>query len=87
MPGAERRIVYILRSQTTPRRHYVGITANVRVPLEWHNDGSCRYTVQDRPWSIIVSMEFASEKAAREFAKYLKSGSGRAFSKRHFSRD
>jgi hypothetical protein len=29
-------------------------------------------------------MEFRTEKAARSFEKYLKSGSGRAFASRHF---
>jgi hypothetical protein len=32
-------------------------------------------------------MTFATENAARRFEKYLKSGSGRAFSKRHFAPD
>jgi hypothetical protein len=32
-------------------------------------------------------MEFATETAARRFEKYLKSGSGRAFAKRHFAAD
>jgi hypothetical protein len=30
-------------------------------------------------------MQFATEGGARRFERYLKSGSGRAFSKRHFS--
>jgi hypothetical protein len=29
-------------------------------------------------------MEFADERTARRFERYLKSGSGRAFAKRHF---
>jgi hypothetical protein len=33
----------------------------------------------------VVSIEFPSEKAARRFERYLKSGSGRAFAKRHFA--
>jgi hypothetical protein len=32
-----------------------------------------------------VAMEFPTEKAVRRFEKYLKSGSGRAFAKRHFA--
>jgi hypothetical protein len=32
-----------------------------------------------------VSLEFPNESAAARFEKYLKSGSGRAFAKRHFS--
>jgi hypothetical protein len=39
----------------------------------------------NRPWSLVVSMEFTTAKAASAFEKYLKSGSGRAFSKRHFA--
>lgn len=72
------RFVYILRSDSDPSRHYVGRTANVDDRLEWHNHGPCGYTL-DRPWSIVVSLEFPNESAAARFEKYLKSGSGRAF--------
>ena len=84
MHGIEKRIVYILRSQADPRRHYVGITDDLRARLDWHNDGPCGYTTRYRPWSVVVSMEFPTEAAARRFEKYLKSGSGRAFASRHF---
>jgi putative endonuclease len=63
----------------------VGITSNVHDRLGWHNHGPSGHTVSHRPWSLVVSMEFATEKAARRFEKYLKSGSGRAFAKRHFA--
>jgi hypothetical protein len=36
------------------------------------------------PWSLVVSIEFPTEKAAVTFEAYRKSGSGRAFTKRHF---
>ena len=84
MQGVERRIVYIIRSDSDPARHYTGITNDVKSRLEWHNSGPSGYTVHNRPWSLVVSIEFATEKAARRFEKYLKSGSGRAFTKRHF---
>ena len=61
----------------------VGITSNVRDRLEWHNHGPCGHTTRYRPWSLIVSMEFPTEAEAVRFEKYLKSGSGRAFTKRH----
>jgi hypothetical protein len=32
----------------------------------------------------MVSVEFPSEQQAGRFERYLKSGSGRAFAKRHF---
>jgi hypothetical protein len=34
---------------------------------------------------LVVSAHFATEKMAVRFEKYLKSGSGRAFAKRHFA--
>ncbi|PYR92406.1 MAG: hypothetical protein DMF84_12885 [Acidobacteria bacterium] len=82
--GADKRIVYILRSDADPARHYIGITNDVRERLDWHNDGPCGHTVHHRPWSVVVSMEFRNERGAARFEKYLKSGSGRAFTKRHF---
>jgi putative endonuclease len=84
MHGLEKRIVYILRSDSDPSRHYVGITNDLRSRLEWHNCAKSGHTVDHRPWSIVVSMEFQTEREAVRFEKYLKSGSGRAFAKRHF---
>ena len=83
MLGVGKRFVYILRSQTDPSRHYVGVTSDVENRLEWHNHGPCGHTTHNRPWSLVVSMEFPTEQAAVRFEKYLKSGSGRAFTKRH----
>jgi putative endonuclease len=81
----ERRFVYVLRSEADPDRHYVGLTTNVQRRLEWHNSGPSGVTVRNRPWSVVVAIEFASELAASRFERYLKTGSGRAFAKRHFS--
>jgi len=83
--GIEKRIVYILRSQRDPFRHYVGTTNNLATRLEWHNDGPSGYTLRYRPWSVVVAIEFPTEQAALRFERYLKSGSGRAFVKRHFA--
>jgi len=42
--------------------------------------------VHSRSSSVVasVSIEFRTEREALRFEKYLKSGSGRAFAKRHF---
>ena len=85
MHGIEKRIVYIVRSDADPSRHYVGITSDVRDRLEWHNTGPSGYTRSHRPWSLAVSIEFPTEQQAIRFERYLKSGSGRAFAKRHFA--
>jgi predicted GIY-YIG superfamily endonuclease len=83
MPG-EKRFVYLLRSESDPARHYVGITSDVEMRLRWHNAGQNVHTVRDRPWRAVVALEFNDETQARRFERYLKSGSGRAFAKRHF---
>jgi len=36
------------------------------------------------PWKLIVEVGFGDKAEAFAFEKYLKSGSGRAFAKRHF---
>jgi predicted GIY-YIG superfamily endonuclease len=85
MHGIEKRIVYILRSDADPGRHYVGITNDLPARLAWHNHGPCGHSTSCRPWSVVVSMEFRTEEDAVRFEKYLKSGSGRAFAKRHLA--
>ena len=79
-----RRFVYILRSDIHPERHYVGLTRDVAERLHWHNTGPSGVTREHRPWSLLVSLEFAEAAAAARFERYLKTGSGRAFAKRHF---
>ena len=84
MECEDRRFVYILRSSRNSKRHYTGVTSNVAKRLEWHNAGQNTHTVNDRPWRVIVSLEFQTADAAGQFERYLKTGSGRAFAKRHF---
>jgi len=69
MHNVEKRIVYMLRSDRDPSRHYVGITNDLRSRLEWHNHGPCGHTQAHRPWSLMVSMEFATERDAVAFEK------------------
>ena len=85
MRGIGRRFVYVLRRESDAGCHYVGVTSDVDARLEWHNAGPSGQTVRHRPWAVIISIEFADERTALRFERYLKSGSGRAFAKRHFS--
>jgi putative endonuclease len=84
MPS-DRRFVYVLHSITKPNESYVGITSNITGRLKWHNTGPSGHTLRYRPWAVSVVMEFPTENEARRFERYLKSGSGRAFAKRHFA--
>jgi putative endonuclease len=84
MAQAPQRFVYMLRSLREPNRPYVGLTSDMANRLGFHNAGLSRHTAKYRPWALVVSIEFPDESRAVAFEKYLKSGSGRAFAKRHF---
>jgi len=84
MKGMGKRFVYVLRGDRDPNRHYVGITSDGENRCDWHNHGPCGHTIRRRPWSLVVVIEFPTEHRAVRFEKCLKSGSGRAFAKRHF---
>ena len=78
-----KRFVYVLRNDETPPRYYTGLTGDVVTRHAAHNAGRCSYTAKHRTWSIDVVIEFADEPRAVAFERYLKSGSGVAFAKRH----
>jgi predicted GIY-YIG superfamily endonuclease len=84
MSDSAKRYVYILRSEIDPEESYVGHTSDVAARLWWHNNGPSGHTRRHRPWKVLVSIECCDEPTARRFERYLKSGSGRAFAKRHF---
>jgi predicted GIY-YIG superfamily endonuclease len=73
MQNADRRAVYVLRSQANPARHYSGITADLRNRFEHHNAGQSTHTRRDRPWTVVVALGFADADAASRFERYLKS--------------
>ena len=87
MAGDKRR-VYVLKSVGNNHHFYVGVSSDVRRRLAEHNAGRCPHTASRRPWqihvTIHVTIEFSHEAAALRFERYLKSGSGRAFARRHF---
>lgn len=75
--------VYALRSKSDSTRYYTGLTSNWRARLEAHNDGRCSHTAKHRPWDVDVIIQFTDERRALNFERYLKSGAGCAFAKRH----
>ena len=76
--------VYILKTAQAPTRYYTGITTNLSSRLAEHNGGRCTYTARARRWEVVVSINFADRHRAIQFERYLKSGSGSAFARRHF---
>jgi predicted GIY-YIG superfamily endonuclease len=75
--------VYKLRSLKT-NEIYTGITHSPRERLAYHNAGQSTHTSKNRPWKMEVCVWFNNERKALAFEKYLKSGSGRAFSSKRF---
>jgi predicted GIY-YIG superfamily endonuclease len=76
--------VYLLQSRSRPKQPYVGSTGDLRQRVKDHNEGRCQHTAKFRPWVLVAYFAFVQEETALVFEKYLKSGSGRAFTKRHF---
>jgi putative endonuclease len=77
--------VYVLESVNEPGRHYTGVSSEPIARLALHNAGLSHHTAKHRPWRLLVSIQFADAARAVRFERYLKSGSGRAFARRHFS--
>ncbi len=78
-----KRFVYVLRNSELLPRYYTGITSDVARRHAEHNAGNCIHTAKHRPWTVDVVIEFADERRAVAFERYLKSGSGVAFAHRH----
>ena len=76
--------VYLLQSVSNSNQKYTGITENLEKRVNEHNSGKAGHTSKYRPWQIKVAVRFENDRRAGEFEKYLKSGSGRAFAKKHF---
>jgi putative endonuclease len=76
--------VYILHSTSDADHFYVGVAEDVGARLKEHNAGEVFHTAKFKPWIMKNFIAFEDRAKAFAFEKYLKSGSGRAFAKRHF---
>ena len=74
--------VYILNC--ADGKIYTGCSKNFEDRLIRHQTGQVKATQSRLPVSVILKITFYCKHKAFAFEKYLKSGSGRAFSKRHF---
>jgi len=73
--------VYILKC--TNKKHYVGCTQDLKERITRHQNGNVPSTKGILPVELITYIGFRDKYKAFNFEKYLKSGSGRAFAKRH----
>ncbi len=75
---------YIIESIARPDQRYVGSSPDLKLRLRQHNAGESFHTAKYRPWKLSFYAAFTSEEMARAFERYLKTGSGREFTRRHF---
>jgi putative endonuclease len=75
--------VYLLESESDPKRHYTGLTEDLVDRLHRHNAGEVSHTAKHRPWQIRTATAFRDCERAAAFERYLKSHSGRVFASRH----
>lgn len=77
--------VYVIESLKLPGETYTGKTEreDVQFRLDEHNRGRSPYTSNMRPWKLVLDITFQEVAVGEAFEKYLKTGSGRAFMKKH----
>jgi len=75
------KYVYILQSKVG-EHFYIGITTDLRARLAKHNAGNVPHTSKYLPWRLKTYVAFGDHSQAIKFERYLKSPSGRAFSKK-----
>lgn len=76
--------VYVLKSEHEPEQNYVGYTEDLRTRVSDHDAGKSTHTSKYRPWGLVCYHAFMEKDRAVAFERYLKSGSGREFRRRHF---
>ncbi|MGH7205342.1 MAG: GIY-YIG nuclease family protein [Nitrospiraceae bacterium] len=76
------KYVYLLRSESQPNQSYVGVTSDIEHRFNTHNAGGSTHTSKYRPWKLAAYIAFADIAKAIAFERYLKTGSGRAFSRK-----
>ncbi|OGD86583.1 hypothetical protein A2870_01975 [Candidatus Curtissbacteria bacterium RIFCSPHIGHO2_01_FULL_41_11] len=73
--------VYIL--WCSDNKTYIGCTDDLKDRKMRHDKGQINSTKDRLPVKIICYFAFSNKYTAFDFEKYLKSGSGRAFIKKH----
>ena len=75
--------VYVLKCKDN--KTYLGCCDNLKERINRHQKGNVPATKDRLPVKLISYFAFSSKYTAFNFEKYLKSGSGRAFMKKHFN--
>ncbi len=84
-PPRKNKMQYVYILSCSDRKLYVGCTDNLKERVERHAKGHVPATRERRPLKLEMYFAFKDKYKAFNFEKYLKSGSGRAFIKKHFA--
>ncbi|MFA6131009.1 MAG: GIY-YIG nuclease family protein [Patescibacteria group bacterium] len=76
--------VYIIQSMIDRDQFYTGFTDDIENRITKHNKGDSFHTKKYRPWKLLFYSAFEEKKKALCFEKYLKTGSGIAYKRKHF---
>jgi len=76
--------MYYVYSLQCKDGYYIGCTDNIQNRLERHQKGHVPATADRLPITLEFYFVTDDKYKAFKFEKYLKSGSGRAFIKKHF---
>jgi predicted GIY-YIG superfamily endonuclease len=80
--GKNMHYVYLIQSQKD-KTFYTGITKDLIIRIKEHNRKRSRFTSTKIPYRLIWYCGFYDKTKAYAFEKYLKTGSGIAFYRKH----
>lgn len=83
--GFAMHYTYILKSSKSGTSYY-GSTTDLRKRVNEHNSGRSGSTKPHIPWKLVWYCAFPTLAQAKDFELYLKSGSGKAFTKKRLVR-
>jgi len=75
--------VYLIESVSAQGERYLGMTSDLKQRLQEHNAGKSSHTSKFKPWKLKTYIAFTDRAKAGAFERYLKSGSGHAFARKH----
>jgi predicted GIY-YIG superfamily endonuclease len=75
--------VYLIENVHSRDQRYVGQTRDLKARMLDHNAGRSVHIRRYKPWNLVCYLGFAEERRAIAFERYLKSGSGKTFARRH----
>ena len=74
---------YMLESEKTMNRFYIGFTEDLESRLKSHNHGNNPPTSKYKPWRIKTAIAFTDRQKVLDFEKHLKNPPGGTVTKKY----